>query len=309
MKYLVIAVSCLLFLNCNFSGKKYPTKSYVLAVPEYVVEKDVNQFQEIISARFEHYTSQELVFEFLPEQQQLRVQAPNLEKLKGEEITEKLLTYKNTLGIYEGNNNQKTIYGLQQIDEFSEKEGWFDELLGDRKFSDIFTITTSTAFFYTLGSVKTSEDATLIDSILKSKEVVNFFTNDIAWTWMKNGDLYELSSYLLPPSGLKVDETMVETVKVTIDPNGLPALDLDFDETGTDILTKTTTKAAPTKGVLPIFLNNKLMTQPAVQSAITNGRVQITGGFVIEDIIIYEALLTNGKLPFEVTLLEIEEME
>ena len=75
---------------------------------------------------------------------------------------------------------------------------------------------------------------------------------------------------------------------------GHPTLTLTFNKVGTQKLTKLTTTHQ--KHPLLFVVNNQLLLAPIVQEKITGGRLQINGGFSMEEIdIIYKQLVADEE--------------
>ena len=79
------------------------------------------------------------------------------------------------------------------------------------------------------------------------------------------------------------------------------AVDLTLDSQGAQAFGEVTTRLAPTHGKVAIVLDGVVQSAPAVQSSITNGRVQITGSYTLEDANNLKTILQSGSLPVTLT--------
>lgn len=81
------------------------------------------------------------------------------------------------------------------------------------------------------------------------------------------------------------------------------AVNLELDAAGSQSFAQATSELAPTKGEIVIILDNKVQSAPAVQSAITDGRVAITGNYSADEAKAFKAVLESGSLPinFEIS--------
>ncbi|MCL2339883.1 MAG: protein translocase subunit SecD [Actinomycetia bacterium] len=83
------------------------------------------------------------------------------------------------------------------------------------------------------------------------------------------------------------------------------AVNLVLNATATQAFADVTTQLYPTKGQIMIVLDGFVQSAPAVQSAITNGRVAITGGstgFSINDANTLRTILQSGSLPVSLSI-------
>jgi len=75
------------------------------------------------------------------------------------------------------------------------------------------------------------------------------------------------------------------------------AVDLELNSEATRAFAAVTTQLAPTRGLIAIVLDGVVQSAPAVQSAITNGRVAITGNYTLNDANSLKTVLDSGSLP------------
>jgi SecD/SecF fusion protein len=72
---------------------------------------------------------------------------------------------------------------------------------------------------------------------------------------------------------------------------------IDLDATATEAFGAATTQLYPTKGKIAILLDGYVQSAPAVQTAITDGSVQITGSYSVSDANQLKTILQSGSLP------------
>ena len=98
-----------------------------------------------------------------------------------------------------------------------------------------------------------------------------------------------------------MDGSHVKKVSVQQTQTGGYSVDLELDEEGTKLFGEVTTDLAPTNGQIAIVLDGVIKSAPAVQSAITNGQVSITGGgtsgFTLSEAQSLKTVLDSGSLP------------
>ncbi len=111
-----------------------------------------------------------------------------------------------------------------------------------------------------------------------------------------------------------VDGSMVKNAGVTQDEMGFPAVSLEFDSVGTSAFAAATEAAYNGKiinaqtgavdRIIYIILDDKVISNPAVNAVIANGRAIISGGFTSDEAVELARLIRAGALP--VDLKEIE---
>ena len=80
------------------------------------------------------------------------------------------------------------------------------------------------------------------------------------------------------------------------------AVNLQLDSEGAQAFADTTKELADDKGKIAIVLDGVVKSAPAVQSAITDGRVQITGNYSSEEANNLKAIIDSGSLPVSLTV-------
>ncbi|MEA2683464.1 MAG: preprotein translocase subunit SecD [Chloroflexota bacterium] len=113
------------------------------------------------------------------------------------------------------------------------------------------------------------------------------------------------------PKETGVDGTMLTGASNTTDPTtNAPSVEFTLNDQGTTILSTVTANMpsqTPPLNQLAIFLDNTMINNASVQSPLTNGQVQITGGNIATDANYRQDLastLTAGRLPGKVTIVE-----
>jgi len=79
--------------------------------------------------------------------------------------------------------------------------------------------------------------------------------------------------------------------------SGEYVVNLSLDDEGRKLFADVTTALAPTNGRIAIVLDGVVNSAPAVQSPITDGNVQISGNFTVDDAIALKTVLDSGSLP------------
>jgi len=80
------------------------------------------------------------------------------------------------------------------------------------------------------------------------------------------------------------------------------AVNITLDSTGASRFGAVTTKLYPTKGKVAIVLDGFVQSAPAVQSAITNGQVAITGSYTLSQANQLKTILQSGSLPVSLSV-------
>lgn len=95
----------------------------------------------------------------------------------------------------------------------------------------------------------------------------------------------------------------LQSAQVTFDrQTGKPAISLQFTKEGGDKFEKITERNIGK--MLPVILDNEIITQPTVQGKISGGQAQITGAFTIDEAKQLAIQLNAGALPVPVNLVE-----
>lgn len=85
---------------------------------------------------------------------------------------------------------------------------------------------------------------------------------------------------------------------------GAYAVNVSLDREGTDVFAEVTSELAPTHGQIAIVLDGVVNSAPAVQNAIKDGNVSITGNFTLEEAKALKTVLDSGSLPVTLTYSE-----
>ncbi len=80
-------------------------------------------------------------------------------------------------------------------------------------------------------------------------------------------------------------------------------VDLDLNNEATAAFAEVTTELAPTKGKIAIILDGAIQSAPAVQNAITDGNVSISGEYTLADASSLKTVLESGSLPVSLTVI------
>lgn len=145
------------------------------------------------------------------------------------------------------------------------------------------------------------------------------FTDETVKNKIASGDLTEGSSTVTDAFGntlpaentggaLKVEEgtytpivTGANIKNVTVDrENGdgaYWAVNIELDDAGTQAFAEASKDLAPTHGQIVIILDGEVNSAPAVQSEITDGKVQITGNYTQDEAKNLKTVLESGSLP------------
>ena len=85
---------------------------------------------------------------------------------------------------------------------------------------------------------------------------------------------------------------------------GAYAVNVSLDGEGTKVFSDVTSELAPTHGQIAIVLDGVVNSAPAVQNAIKDGNVSITGNFTIDEAKALKTVLDSGSLPVTLTYSE-----
>ena len=75
------------------------------------------------------------------------------------------------------------------------------------------------------------------------------------------------------------------------------SVNLELNAEASQAFGAVTTRLAPTRGQVAIVLDGVIQSAPAVQNAITNGKVQITGNYTLKEANSLKTVLDSGSLP------------
>ena len=128
------------------------------------------------------------------------------------------------------------------------------------------------------------EDETCVEYIESGITGMNLNDEGIAYTAFMTGD--------------NVSNVVVSRPDTSSD----YAVDLTLDSEGTSEFAEVTSELVSDNGQIAIVLDGKVECAPAVQSAITNGQVQITGGYTATEANDLKAIINSGSLPVSLTI-------
>ena len=159
-----------------------------------------------------------------------------------------------------------------------------------------------------LVQVPGAEDSQSIIDTLSSQGVLEFvrvdqIQSEDVQTAIENGlwgmNLKEQNAeYTTFMDGSHVTNTTVDRPQGSAD----YAVNLQLDSEGAKAFGDTTKELAEDKGKIAIVLDGVVKSAPAVQSAITDGRVQITGNYSSEEANNLKAIVDSGSLPVSLTV-------
>ncbi len=159
-----------------------------------------------------------------------------------------------------------------------------------------------------LVQVPGAEDSQSIIDTLSSQGVLEFvrvdqIESEDVQTAIGNGlwgmNLKEQNaSYTCFMDGSHVTNTTVDRPQGSAD----YAVNLQLDSEGAKAFGDTTKELASDNGKIAIVLDGVVKSAPAVQSAITDGRVQITGNYSSEEANNLKAIIDSGSLPVSLTV-------
>lgn len=84
--------------------------------------------------------------------------------------------------------------------------------------------------------------------------------------------------------------------------NAYYAVNLQLDSEGTEAFATVSKELVSSHGQIAILLDGEVMSAPAVQSAITNGQVQITGNYSSEEANQLKTIIDSGSLPVSLSI-------
>ena len=109
------------------------------------------------------------------------------------------------------------------------------------------------------------------------------------------------------PSGITAENIIVEGKHVVsavpgmYENNGeyLYCVNLEFDEEGAAAFAEATARLASSKGTISIWMDDTVISYPTVQTAITDGKAQISGNFTYESAKALADKISAGALPYK----------
>ncbi len=118
----------------------------------------------------------------------------------------------------------------------------------------------------------------------------------------KNEEYNEELLYSDPFKQTGLTGKQLDRAEVVFDPNtGAPQISLTFDSEGKELFRQITERNL--EKTAPIFLDGEIITNPTVQSVITDGKAVITGNFTLDEAKKLARGLNEGALPVPVTLI------
>lgn len=101
-----------------------------------------------------------------------------------------------------------------------------------------------------------------------------------------------------------MDGSYITKTSVAQSQTGEYVVNISFNSEGAQIFGDVTSELAPTKGQIAIVLDGVVKSAPAVQSAITDGNVSISGSFTLDEAKSLKTVLDSGSLPVTLTYSE-----
>ncbi len=101
-----------------------------------------------------------------------------------------------------------------------------------------------------------------------------------------------------------MDGSYINGTEVQQTQSGEYVVNITFNSEGAKIFGDVTSELAPTKGQIAIVLDGVVKSAPAVQSAITDGKVSISGNFTLDSAKSLKTVLDSGSLPVTLTYSE-----
>lgn len=101
-----------------------------------------------------------------------------------------------------------------------------------------------------------------------------------------------------------MDGSYITSTSVQQSSSGEYVVNISFNSEGAEIFSQVTSELAPTKGQIAIVLDGVVKSAPAVQSAITDGNVSISGSFTLDSAKSLKTVLDSGSLPVTLTYSE-----
>ena len=311
MKNLLIILLTICFISCEFEAKSFAEIGgilYTFQLPANTSQADVDKLQDIFEKRIKAYVRQKPIFKYDEEKQQLSVGVPKSLTSKNPDLCRELLTADGSVLMVRGKvsyfNMAQELENVQL--SLEEKPIEIDGELSEQLLFDLLELLPSQQVMPFIGVASSIADTALIMKMIEDERFQDKFEKDIIWTWKVNKD--EMKAYLhaYTLSGISINEANVEEMKIEKSMDYLPALNMILDKEGTDKFKKMTLEAAPVKGIIHIFVNQKLIMSPTVQTPITEGRVQITGDNM-EEVIFMKSIIEAGRLPVAIELISEEE--
>lgn len=156
------------------------------------------------------------------------------------------------------------------------------------------------------------KDTAALNKTLRSPQVN--LPKDLRFFWAnkantdedgKATDVISLYAVKKPSTGAPLEGDVITDARADLDPNtNSYNVSLTMNGRGRQAWSQMTTKAAPTKRQIAIVLDNEVVSAPAVQNPINDGRTQITGRFSPQEAQDLANILQVGKLPAKTKIIE-----
>ncbi len=156
------------------------------------------------------------------------------------------------------------------------------------------------------------KDMQKISDLLASPEVK--IPKDVRFLWSnkpitdqdgKRLDIIELYAIKTESGEAPMEGDVVTDARADLDARtNSYEVSLTMNATGRQVWSKMTTKNAPKKRQIAIVLDNEVVSAPAVQSAINDGRTQISGNFSPQEAQDLANILQVGKLPAKTQIIQ-----
>ena len=153
-----------------------------------------------------------------------------------------------------------------------------------------------------------TDDADAILSTLSSQGVLEFVDlNDIDDETVVEYIEEGLTGMNLINEGIEYEAFMdgdsVQQVTVSREETGADyAVNLQLDSEGTTEFATVSSELVSDNGQIAILLDGEVMIAPSVQSAITDGQVQITGDYTVDEANELKVIIDSGSLPVSLTI-------
>ena len=159
------------------------------------------------------------------------------------------------------------------------------------------------------------KDTQLVNEYFAKDRIKRLFPDDLTFLWTQQimqtdsgGAVQLIAVKYYKPFSKIIDGSYIKEAKVNIDPEGRREIYINMNEEGAKIWAEMTEKNIGRS--LVFVINGRVYYFPTVQSTIIGGVSKISGVEKEKAQIITDLLnLKNSKLPFDVTVLEVEEIK
>lgn len=149
------------------------------------------------------------------------------------------------------------------------------------------------------------DDKAKVEAILRRKDVMNAFPQDLVFMWSAEPDkvdaksnkkAYFLYASKVPESGkARVNGEHISNARRVIDPTGKVTVSIEMTSEGADEWGRMTSENVGR--VIAISMDNVIYSAPNVINAITGGNTEISGSFNLQEADDLAGLLNGGALP------------